>query len=64
MCFFVKVLFNFLIYIFFGESQLKKNIYPKKCWHIFFYLQGPGWEFETELPEWAKVDWVEPEISE
>ncbi|XP_076256012.1 pseudouridylate synthase RPUSD2-like isoform X3 [Rhynchophorus ferrugineus] len=31
--------------------------------HAWKY-RGPGWEFETELPEWAKVDWVEPDISE
>lgn len=36
----------------------------KKILRIFFCLQGPGWEFETELPEWAKVDWVEPDITE
>lgn len=26
-----------------------------------FILQGPGWEYETELPDWAKIEWVEPE---
>lgn len=27
---------------------------------VFFFFprfQGPGWEYETELPEWARVDW-------
>ncbi|XP_066143649.1 pseudouridylate synthase RPUSD2-like isoform X1 [Euwallacea fornicatus] len=31
--------------------------------HAWKY-RGPGWEYETELPEWAKVDWVDPDISE
>ncbi|XP_023309919.1 RNA pseudouridylate synthase domain-containing protein 2 isoform X2 [Anoplophora glabripennis] len=31
--------------------------------HAWKY-RGPGWEFETELPEWARVDWVDPDISE
>lgn len=22
--------------------------------------QGPGWEYETELPDWASIDWIEP----
>lgn len=26
-----------------------------------FFSQGPGWEYETPLPEWAKVDWMEYE---
>lgn len=35
----------------------------------FVYSQGPGWEYETELPDWASVDWTEeqqqpPEESE
>uniref|UniRef100_A0AAR5PFR8 Pseudouridylate synthase RPUSD2 n=1 Tax=Dendroctonus ponderosae TaxID=77166 RepID=A0AAR5PFR8_DENPD len=29
--------------------------------HAWKY-RGPGWEFETELPEWAKVDWADPDI--
>lgn len=28
--------------------------------HAWKY-RGPGWEYETELPDWARVDWVEPE---
>lgn len=28
---------------------------------FFFLLQGPGWEYETELPDWADVDWVDLE---
>ena len=24
-------------------------------------FQGPDWVFETELPEWAKEDWIDPE---
>ncbi|XP_031617525.1 RNA pseudouridylate synthase domain-containing protein 2-like isoform X1 [Contarinia nasturtii] len=28
--------------------------------HAWKY-QGPGWEYETPLPEWAKVDWVDYE---
>ncbi|XP_073987102.1 pseudouridylate synthase RPUSD2-like isoform X11 [Rhodnius prolixus] len=28
--------------------------------HAWKY-QGPGWFYQTELPEWAKVDWVESE---
>ncbi|KAG5896707.1 hypothetical protein JTB14_014584 [Gonioctena quinquepunctata] len=31
--------------------------------HAWRY-QGPGWDYSTELPEWASVDWVEPDISE
>jgi RluA family pseudouridine synthase len=31
--------------------------------HAWKY-RGPGWEFETELPDWARVDWVDPDISE
>ncbi|XP_024082247.1 RNA pseudouridylate synthase domain-containing protein 2-like, partial [Cimex lectularius] len=27
--------------------------------HAWKY-QGPGWGYQTELPEWARVDWVEP----
>lgn len=26
--------------------------------HAWKY-RGPGWSYQTELPEWAKVDWVE-----
>ncbi|CAH0556793.1 unnamed protein product [Brassicogethes aeneus] len=25
---------------------------------------GPGWEFETELPDWARVDWIDIDIFE
>uniref|UniRef100_A0A1B6C5M5 Pseudouridylate synthase RPUSD2 n=2 Tax=Clastoptera arizonana TaxID=38151 RepID=A0A1B6C5M5_9HEMI len=28
--------------------------------HAWKY-RGPGWSYQTELPEWAKVDWVEPD---
>lgn len=33
---------------------------------VVFCLQGPGWEYETELPDWADVNWVdlEPTCSE
>jgi hypothetical protein len=27
----------------------------------YFTSQGPGWSYETELPEWARVDWNENE---
>ncbi|XP_059059409.1 pseudouridylate synthase RPUSD2-like [Achroia grisella] len=30
--------------------------------HAWKY-KGPGWEYETELPQWANVDWDEPEYS-
>ncbi|CAB3248194.1 unnamed protein product [Arctia plantaginis] len=30
--------------------------------HAWKY-KGPGWEYETELPQWANVDWEEPETS-
>ncbi|XP_052747110.1 pseudouridylate synthase RPUSD2 isoform X2 [Bicyclus anynana] len=30
--------------------------------HAWKY-KGPGWEYETELPQWASVDWEEPESS-
>lgn len=26
---------------------------------MVFIFQGPGWDYETELPEWAKFDWVD-----
>ncbi|CAH1388426.1 unnamed protein product [Nezara viridula] len=28
--------------------------------HAWKY-QGPGWFYQTELPDWARVDWVDPE---
>nr|XP_022916743.1 uncharacterized protein C18B11.02c-like isoform X2 [Onthophagus taurus] len=31
--------------------------------HAWKY-KGPGWEYETELPDWARVDWIDPESSE
>ncbi|KAJ0181603.1 hypothetical protein K1T71_002325 [Dendrolimus kikuchii] len=30
--------------------------------HAWKY-KGPGWEYETELPQWASIDWEEPENS-
>lgn len=24
-----------------------------------YHFQGPGWEYETPLPEWSKVDWID-----
>lgn len=30
--------------------------------HAWKY-KGPGWEYETELPQWASVDWDEPDSS-
>ncbi|KAJ8729668.1 hypothetical protein PYW08_001249 [Mythimna loreyi] len=30
--------------------------------HAWKY-KGPGWEYETELPQWASIDWDEPESS-
>ncbi|XP_039764949.1 RNA pseudouridylate synthase domain-containing protein 2-like isoform X1 [Pararge aegeria] len=30
--------------------------------HAWKY-KGPGWEYETELPQWASIDWEEPESS-
>ncbi|XP_004929343.2 pseudouridylate synthase RPUSD2 isoform X2 [Bombyx mori] len=30
--------------------------------HAWKY-KGPGWEYETELPQWASLDWDEPENS-
>ncbi|XP_061708203.1 pseudouridylate synthase RPUSD2-like isoform X2 [Cydia pomonella] len=30
--------------------------------HAWKY-KGPGWEYETELPQWASVEWDEPENS-
>ncbi|XP_047041429.1 RNA pseudouridylate synthase domain-containing protein 2-like isoform X1 [Helicoverpa zea] len=30
--------------------------------HAWKY-KGPGWEYETELPLWASIDWDEPENS-
>jgi hypothetical protein len=26
---------------------------------VFPSFQGPGWEYATELPDWARVDWEE-----
>ncbi|XP_065163299.1 pseudouridylate synthase RPUSD2-like, partial [Atheta coriaria] len=31
--------------------------------HAWKY-RGPGWEYQTELPTWASVDWVDPNDSE
>ncbi|XP_047106611.1 RNA pseudouridylate synthase domain-containing protein 2-like [Schistocerca piceifrons] len=28
--------------------------------HAWKY-KGPGWSYETELPDWARVDWTEPD---
>lgn len=25
-------------------------------------FQGPDWEYETELPEWARNDWTEDDL--
>ncbi|XP_045766326.1 uncharacterized protein C18B11.02c isoform X2 [Maniola jurtina] len=30
--------------------------------HAWKY-KGPGWEYETELPQWASIEWEEPESS-
>ncbi|XP_026488798.2 pseudouridylate synthase RPUSD2-like isoform X2 [Vanessa tameamea] len=30
--------------------------------HAWKY-KGPGWEYETELPQWAGIDWEEPDSS-
>lgn len=30
--------------------------------HAWKY-KGPGWEYETELPQWASVEWEEPDSS-
>jgi hypothetical protein len=43
---------------YFFHLCLFKNTFLKK---ISFLLQGPGWDYETELPEWARVDWKENE---
>lgn len=29
----------------------------------YVVFQGPGWDYETELPEWAKVDWIDSDPS-
>ncbi|XP_039281272.1 RNA pseudouridylate synthase domain-containing protein 2 isoform X3 [Nilaparvata lugens] len=31
--------------------------------HAWKY-RGPGWSYETELPEWARVDWTESEAAD
>lgn len=28
---------------------------------VFVCSQGPGWSYETDLPVWANVEWMEPE---
>ena len=28
---------------------------------LFFSFQGPDWQYRTELPAWAKEDWIDPE---
>lgn len=30
--------------------------------HAWKY-KGPGWEYETELPQWANIEWEEPDSS-
>lgn len=29
---------------------------------LLYMLQGPDWEYETELPDWARNDWTEEDI--
>lgn len=31
------------------------------CHSFSLFLQGPGWSYQTELPEWARIDWVDAE---
>ncbi|XP_057660868.1 uncharacterized protein LOC130896656 isoform X1 [Diorhabda carinulata] len=31
--------------------------------HAWKY-KGPGWEYVTELPDWAQINWIEPSTSE
>lgn len=30
-------------------------------WWTNINSQGPGWDYETELPGWASVEWSETE---
>lgn len=29
--------------------------------YLLLVFQGPGWSYETELPDWARIDWSEPD---
>lgn len=29
--------------------------------YTLFCSQGPGWEYETMLPNWGSADWIETE---
>ena len=44
------------------------NYYAYKlCTNVFFnnyficFFQGPDWQYRTELPAWAKDNWVDPD---
>lgn len=37
----------------------KMNLNKYFLFVYFVCPQGPGWEYETPLPEWAKVDWID-----
>ena len=28
---------------------------------LSFFFQGPDWQYRTELPAWAKDNWVDPD---
>lgn len=38
--------------------SLTKNVYIIII-YLLYCFQGPGWEYETELPDWARVDWTD-----
>lgn len=27
-------------------------------------FKGPGWDYQTELPDWARVDWIDVDSNE
>lgn len=41
------------------DTRFRTNQLSSKMSFWSFWRQGPGWEYETELPDWAKIDWVD-----
>ena len=48
--------YNFLMYSFHRDQEI--FVSSKK---IYFVFQGPDWQYRTELPAWAKENWIDPE---
>ena len=53
-----------------SESWIKTSwikTFYELCTYAFFnnyficFFQGPDWQYRTELPAWAKENWVDPD---